>query len=82
MIATILTGWTTQGDVSTPSLSIDHPLPPGGRCVDITGQFPPHDPNVYVVEVSGVSQEYLDAIESDARYNVISSDEEAEEPAI
>jgi hypothetical protein len=78
MIARILTPWTGDGKSTLtglrPKLLEDHPLPDGVSCSDVTGQpaanLPP-SPNLYTVELHGVSQAYLDAIAADASYQVI-----------
>lgn len=83
IIATILTAWTQDTDgVFTPKLLIDHPLPAGSSCVDITSQNPPHTPNLYLIEIRTDDGAYIDAIEQDTAYNVLTIDEEAEGSAV
>lgn len=81
MIARILTPWTGSGataqDARRPQLTGDHPLEPDASCVDVTGQLAgslPPEPNLFTVEVRGVSQAWLDAVDADAVYQVLWSE--------
>lgn len=67
----------TVATARRPQLVVDHPLPQGATCSDVTGQpatnLPP-TPNLFVVELRGVSQAWLDGVEADANYSVLWSE--------
>jgi len=82
IVATIITPWLID-DVVQPQLLVDHPLPSDSRCVDITSQLAvPPAPNLYLVqvEIEDNTSDYIDTVEQDERYAVITS--ETSEPAV
>lgn len=80
MTARIVSPWVGNGSVASPyrpKLLDDHPLPPGGKSEDVTGQPVANivpSPNLVTVEVRGVSQGWVDAVEADATYTVLWSE--------
>lgn len=80
IIATVVTPWVLVDDMYSPKVIIDYPLPLGSSYVDITSQqniLP--NPNLYIVELSipDEYESYVDAIENDTRYAVITAETEA-----
>lgn len=77
MKAHILTPWKQTGSRIAPQLEQDHPLPLGGRCVDVTGQPAANllpSPNLFTVEVQGVSSDWLNTVAADPTYVILWSE--------
>ena len=82
--ALVATGWDGTGaedNAYHPTLTDDHPLKPGCKVEDVTGQpvagITP-DPNLFVVLVTGTA-EYIDEIEADADYLLLAIEEIVED---